>query len=97
MLFHVGRLTFYRPQVNQQSLSLETNVGEPYRLDESLIERMMFPSNKNVQPIPFSRLNIQRRMHPDIADLMRATCYPDLKVAILFESSHSIWTWLTIL
>ena len=51
-----------------------------YRLDQSLFERMMYPSRHGILPFPTSRLNIQRRMHPVIADLMRATLYPDLKV-----------------
>lgn len=68
-----------RPQVNEQSLSLESDLGATYRLDESLMERMMIPSTPGVDPVPFSRLSIQRRMHPDIADLMRATLYPYLE------------------
>ena len=33
-----------------------------------------------VRPIASSRLDLQRRMHPDIADLMRVTSYPFLEV-----------------
>ena len=69
-----------RPQVNEQSLSMDTLKGQDYRLDESLFERMMFPSEPGVSPLPTSRLNLQRRMHPDIADIMRATLYPFLQV-----------------
>ena len=65
-----------RPQVNEQSLSLETLQGSTYRLDESLMERLMFPASRGVEPIPNSVLNIQRRMHPEIADLVRTTLYP---------------------
>lgn len=68
-----------RPQVTEQALSLETEMGAAYRLDESLMERMMLPSTAGVQPIPTSRLNTQRRMHPEIADIMRATLYPFLE------------------
>ncbi|KAL9127763.1 MAG: hypothetical protein Q9217_003421 [Psora testacea] len=68
-----------RPQVNESSLSLESDVGSEYRLDESLMERLMFPSAPSMSPIPASCLNLQRRMHPQIADLMRATLYPYLK------------------
>ena len=74
------RLTSHRPQVNEPALSLETTVGASYRLDESLMERMMMPSTPEIQPVPSSRLDLQRRMHPDIADLMRATLYPFLQV-----------------
>lgn len=73
-----------RPQVNEQSLSLETTHGKQYRLDESLFERMMLPTNPAVRPLATSRLNIQRRMHPDIADIMRATLYPFL---VVFQKS----------
>lgn len=68
-----------RPQVNQQVLSLETDIGASYRLDESLMERMMLPSTPGVNPIPISQLNTQRRMHPEIANIMRATLYPYLE------------------
>ena len=68
-----------RPQVNEQSLSLETPQGSAFRLDESLMERFMIPKTPGVNPIPTSTLNIQRRMHPEIAELMRATLYPFLK------------------
>ncbi|MCJ1426299.1 hypothetical protein MMC29_004202 [Sticta canariensis] len=68
-----------RPQVNEQSLSLETAAGKGYRLDESLFERMMFPSTPGVLPLATSRLNLQRRMRPEIANLMRATLYPFLQ------------------
>lgn len=74
------RLISYRPQVNQSALSLETTIGASYRLDESLMERMMVPSIPGVRPIASSCLDLQRRMHPDIADLMRATLYPFLQV-----------------
>lgn len=67
-----------RPQVNEQCLSLETLRGSKYRLDESLMERLMLPTATGVSPIPSSRLNIQRRMHPEIADIMRTTLYPYL-------------------
>ncbi|KAL8945029.1 MAG: hypothetical protein Q9216_000013 [Gyalolechia sp. 2 TL-2023] len=67
-----------RPQVNQPCLSLESAGGLKYRLDESLFERMVMPRNQNTQPLHASKLNLQRRMHPDVADLMRATLYPFL-------------------
>lgn len=68
-----------RPQINQPSLSLETTYGGKYRLDESLFERMVMPRAQGVQSLPASKLSLQRRMHPDVADLMRATLYPFLE------------------
>ena len=63
------------------ALSVETEIGALYRLDESLMERMMLPSTAGTKPIASSRLSIQRRMHPEIADIMRATLYPYLEVS----------------
>lgn len=68
-----------RPQVDQPCLSLETAEGSKYRLDESLFERMAMPRAPGAQSFPVSKLNLQRRMHPDVADLMRATLYPFLQ------------------
>lgn len=73
-----------RPEVNEQSLTLETQVGSRYRLDESLLERLMFPQDPSLSAVPTSRLDIQRRMHPDIANITRLT-YPFLKD---HESTH---------
>ncbi|KAL8673878.1 MAG: hypothetical protein Q9168_001698 [Polycauliona sp. 1 TL-2023] len=68
-----------RPQVNQPSLSMETVYGTKYRLDESLFERMIMPPASGERPLPVSKLDLQRRMHPDVAQLLRATLYPYLK------------------
>ncbi|KAL8806343.1 MAG: hypothetical protein Q9182_001373 [Xanthomendoza sp. 2 TL-2023] len=68
-----------RPQVNQPHLSLENVYGAKYRLDESLFERMVMPRTSNVQPMLASKLDLQRRMHPDVAELIRGTIYPYLK------------------
>jgi AAA domain len=67
-----------RPNVTEQKMSLETTVGSQYRLDESLFERCMAPKDPMSRPMPTSHLNIQRRMHPDIADLPRLL-YPYLQ------------------
>ncbi|EXJ74314.1 uncharacterized protein A1O5_02610 [Cladophialophora psammophila CBS 110553] len=66
-----------RPETNEQSLSLETSVGRQYRLDESLLERLMFPHDMSASVIPACHLSVQRRMHPDIANVTRLT-YPYL-------------------
>ena len=58
-----------RPQVTEMALSTENS--SKYRLDESLFERMMFSKTQ----FPVSKLNVQRRMHPEIADLSRAGDY----------------------
>ncbi|KAL9018263.1 MAG: hypothetical protein Q9185_004429 [Variospora sp. 1 TL-2023] len=68
-----------RPQVSQTCLSLETAHGSKYRLDESLFERMAMPRVPGAPPVPVSKLKLQRRMHPDVADLMRVSLYPFLE------------------
>jgi len=66
-----------RPGVVEQSMSLETSVGHNYRLDESIFERFMMPIDPAASMMPTSQLNVQRRMHPNIADITRLT-YPKL-------------------
>lgn len=66
-----------RPQVEEHILKTEMNSDPDYRLDESLFEKLMCPRDPDINPIPTSRLNIQRRMHPDIAAITRLT-YPNL-------------------
>ena len=66
-----------RPEVAEQSMSLETIRGSQYRLDESLFERFVVPQDPAAAFVPVSNLNVQRRMHPDIADITRLT-YPFL-------------------
>ena len=70
----VGDPLQLRPHINAMSLSMEHEGGERYSLDESLMERMMFGD----EAFPSSKLTVQRRMHPDIADLSRAGDYPYL-------------------
>lgn len=74
-----------RPEVNEQSLTLETQIGSAYRLDESLLERLMFPKDPSSSAVRTSQLDVQRRMHPDIANITRLT-YPFL---IDHESTHN--------
>lgn len=62
-----------RPEVVEQSMSLETSVGRDYRLDESMFERFMMPVDPAADIMPTSQLNVQRRMHPDIANITRLT------------------------
>lgn len=67
-----------RPLISTRALSAEHN--PKYRLDESLFERLM------LEGFPVSRLTVQRRMHPDIADLSRAGDYAYLTD---HESTHN--------
>ena len=56
-----------RPHVQQMALTTERD--DRYRLDESLFERMMKTT------MEYSKLHIQRRAHPDLADLLRVGDY----------------------
>ena len=67
-----------RPEVNEQMLTLETTTGDHYRLDESLLERLMLPRDPQLSAVPASHLTMQRRMHPDISKIARIT-YPYLQ------------------
>jgi hypothetical protein len=67
-----------RPQVQNYELSSESANGEQYSLDISLFERLVKPLTAESQPLPFTTLETQRRMHPSISNLIRSTLYPDL-------------------
>ncbi|KAK5954232.1 hypothetical protein OHC33_004805 [Knufia fluminis] len=75
---NVGDPLQLRPDVEEQTMTLETSRGRDYRLDESLFERIMQPIDNLAKTIPTTQLNVQRRMHPDIADISRIT-YPFLQ------------------
>ncbi|KAN0066437.1 hypothetical protein ACQY0O_000531 [Thecaphora frezii] len=56
-----------RPHISNYSLSMESKKGQLYRLDLSLMERLVTEGG-----IPVTQLNVQRRMRVDIADLVRS-------------------------
>ncbi|RVD85435.1 uncharacterized protein DFL_003756 [Arthrobotrys flagrans] len=81
-----------RPKISTVSLSKEYDRRDKrqYNLDESLFERLagvkfnVRKQNEDGEGIietvgfPIGQLDIQRRMHPDIANLVRTTLYPEL-------------------
>jgi hypothetical protein len=67
-----------RPQINSYELQHENPRGKRYALDISLFERLVKPQIGNFQ-VPLSTLNVQRRMHPSISELVRVPLYPDLQ------------------
>ncbi|KAI4852697.1 hypothetical protein E4T44_01320 [Aureobasidium sp. EXF-8845] len=69
-----------RPRVTCYDLSQESFRGQQHALDTSLFERLVTATDGGVR-LPFSRLDTQRRMHPEIADLVRSTLYPILSDA----------------
>ena len=50
----------------------------------------MIPSTPEVRPIASSHLDLQRRMHPEIADLMRATLYPFMQVCQTLQLMYKL-------
>jgi hypothetical protein len=64
-----------RPQIADYNLSQESNQGKKYRLDMSLFERLQDPH----YVVPMKTLSIQRRMRPEVSDLIRYTLYPKLE------------------
>ncbi|KAF2639194.1 hypothetical protein P280DRAFT_527699 [Massarina eburnea CBS 473.64] len=68
-----------RPQVQNFDLSTESHSGGQYALDISLFERLVQPQNILAQPLPFCTLEVQRRMHPSVSQLVRRTQYPNLQ------------------
>ena len=57
---------------------MENPTGKKYSLNVSLFERLVRPAEPGLR-VPYSTLEIQRRMHPSIAELVRQTLYPKLK------------------
>lgn len=70
-----------RPQIQNYELQSTNPRGKPYSLDMSLFERLVQPPHPDDVRLPFSVIETQRRMHPDIAELVRSTLYPQLKDA----------------
>src|SRR5271169_3539965 len=73
-----------RPHIQNHELSADNQRRNlKYNLDISLFERLCASgvrstTEKNLQ-FPFIRLAVQRRMRPEIADLIRLQLYPGLE------------------
>ncbi|KAI1371941.1 P-loop containing nucleoside triphosphate hydrolase protein [Hypoxylon crocopeplum] len=70
-----------RPQVTNYELSVANPHGKQYALDISLFERLVRPNRPTDLKLPFNTLEIQRRMHPSISNLIRGTVYDSLQDA----------------
>ncbi|KAK6860594.1 hypothetical protein PG995_004230 [Apiospora arundinis] len=78
-VIQIGDHQQLRPTINNWStLSLESSRGQDYQLDRSQFERLAL-GQPGLPPMPIAQLNIQRRMRPDIANLLRRTMYPKLE------------------
>jgi superfamily I DNA and/or RNA helicase len=67
-----------RAQISKYELSMESAQGKKYGLDESLFERLANETFDGAK-MPIAKLDVQRRMHPSIASLVRDTLYPQLR------------------
>jgi hypothetical protein len=67
-----------RPKSQNYDLSCE-NPRSLTKLDVSMFERLIQPEYEQYATVPYSTLQVQRRMHPSISTLIRSTLYPDLQ------------------
>ncbi|KAJ3123836.1 hypothetical protein HK100_011473 [Physocladia obscura] len=74
-LILIGDHLQLRPRIAVHELSNENSQGIKYRLDVSLFERLQEPEAK----FPLQTLEVQRRMRPEISDVVRTILYPTLK------------------
>ncbi|KAJ4263476.1 hypothetical protein NW762_006295 [Fusarium torreyae] len=66
-----------RPQINNFNLGSESKSGNKWQLDRSQFERRAV-GEPGLSSVPLAQLNVQRRMRPEISQLIR-TVYPDLQ------------------
>jgi hypothetical protein len=66
-----------RPQIQNYSLSLESSSGKGWQLDRSQFERRAV-GEPGLNPAPVAQLYVQRRMRPEISQLIRSV-YPKLE------------------
>lgn len=67
-----------RPQINNYEFQHENPRGAKFSLDISLFERLIHPQPGYLK-LPYNSLEVQRRMYPSIAELIRSTLYPKLQ------------------
>lgn len=73
-----------RPHIAVYDLSVESKYGQKFRLDVSMFERLVSPSNGGAQ-ISWWTLTQQHRMRPQISQFVRTLFYPNLRDA---EETH---------
>ncbi|KAG1904255.1 uncharacterized protein F5891DRAFT_1206968, partial [Suillus fuscotomentosus] len=72
-LIMIGDPLQLRPTLNNYSMSMDSQRGRDlYRFDMSLMERL------SSSGLAMSRIDVQRRMRPEISSLIRNTLYPSL-------------------
>ncbi|KAG8908691.1 hypothetical protein FRC01_007295 [Tulasnella sp. 417] len=84
-LILIGDPLQLRPTIANYQLSMENpRTGKVFRFDQSLMERL------SGMGLPMAQLDVQRRMRPRIADLVRRTLYPALKDHDLVQATPPI-------
>ncbi|KAI1205905.1 uncharacterized protein F4807DRAFT_246245 [Annulohypoxylon truncatum] len=68
-----------RPQIANYDLQSTSHRGAQYSLDVSLFERLINPAYDTDPRLPYDTLETQRRMHPNVSELIRSTLYPTLE------------------
>ncbi|KAF5005762.1 hypothetical protein FDECE_7804, partial [Fusarium decemcellulare] len=76
-LIQIGDHRQLRPQVNNLSLGRESATGGKWQLDRSQFERRAV-GEPGLVPAPLVQLSVQRRMRPEISQLIRSV-YPQLQ------------------
>jgi hypothetical protein len=77
-VIQIGDHEQLRPQITCRSLSVESPSGSLYQFDRSQFERLA-TGQPGLAPLPVSQLNVQRRMRPQISELIRQTIYQRLE------------------
>ncbi|EXK49644.1 hypothetical protein FOMG_02133 [Fusarium oxysporum f. sp. melonis 26406] len=75
-LIQIGDHKQLRPKLNDQKLGREMS-GKKWQLDRSQFERRA-EGEDGLSPVEFAQLNVQRRMRPEISQLI-STVYPKLQ------------------
>ncbi|KAH6652046.1 P-loop containing nucleoside triphosphate hydrolase protein, partial [Truncatella angustata] len=80
-LILIGDHQQLRPTTNNWAFQVANPDGRIFSFDMSLFERLVKPLLLSDKRLPFDTLEVQRRMHPVISDLVRSTMYPKLQDA----------------
>ncbi|WXC54217.1 hypothetical protein SNK03_000221 [Fusarium graminearum] len=75
-VIQIGDHKQLRPNINNYDLSLESISGQQWQLDRSQFERRG-EGEPGLDPSPLTQLNVQRRMRPEVSQLIRGV-YPNL-------------------
>ena len=74
VMISIGDPLQLRPSISSYSLSMDSKLGRLHALDKSMLERL-----SGEAAIPMQQLLLQRRMRPEISNLIRMTIYPNLQ------------------